>query len=243
MASDPRFEAYPNQTDAHTFQVEEPVRKRSAWQTCLIGCLGVLAVVVVLAIIAGFWISRHGREWFAGFGSKLINQGIDASDLPPQEKLEVKEQVDRVAKAFGEGQISNEQAMAILEKLGKSPLMPSIVVMGVDRQYLDRSKLSDEEKAEGRTALKRFARGMFDGKIKQKGIDSVMAHVADRQPDGQWELRETVSDEELRAALSEAKAQADAADIPPVPEDIDPSDEVKRIIDESLIEGQVEDPN
>ena len=61
-----------------------------------------------------------------------------------------------------------------------------------------------------------------------------MAHVADRRPNGQWQLRQAVSDEELRAALSEAKAQADAADIPPAPENIDPSDEVKRIIDESL---------
>ena len=116
----------------------------------------------------------------------------------------------------------------------ESPLMPSFVVMAVERKYFDRSKLSDEEKAEGRQALKRFARGVFDSKIKDKGIDSVMAHVADRGPNGQWELRQAVSDEELRAALSEAKAQADAANIPPAPENIDPSDEVKRIVDEAL---------
>ena len=90
-------------------------------------------------------------------------------------------------------------------------------------------------------SLKRFARGIFDDKIKEKGIDAVMAHVADRKGDGQWRLRQTVSDDELRAALSEAKAQADAADIPAEPENIDPSDEVKRIIDESLNAERVED--
>lgn len=234
MASDPQFGAYSNQTEQHSFRIEEPERKRNWWKTCLIGCMGVLAVAVVLAVVVGFWASRHWRGWFAGVGSQVINQMVDSSDLPPQEKVEVKAQVDRLGRAFGEGQISNEQFSAIAKKLVESPLMPSIVVMAVERKYFDRSKLSDEEKAEGRRSLQRFARGVFDDKIKEKGIDEVMAHVADRKADGQWQLRADVSDEELRAALSEAKSQADAADIPEAPENVDPSDEIKRIIDESL---------
>jgi hypothetical protein len=241
MASDPQFGAYPNPSDPHSFQVEEPQRKRSFWQTCLIGCLGVLAVMIVLGIIAGFWVSQHWRGWAADVGSQVLNQGIDSSDLPQQEKVEVKEQVERVAKAFGEGKISNEQFSAIVKKLVESPLMPTFVVMAVERHYFDRSKLSDEEKAEGRKSLKRFARGAFDGKIKDKGIDAVMAHVADRKSGGGWEFRKSVTDEELRAALNEAKTQADAADIPAEPENIDPSDEVKRIIDESLNAERAED--
>ncbi len=197
--------------------------------------------MLVLAVIGGFWLSRNWRGLFADVGSQVINEGIDSSDLPPQEKAEVKVQVERVAKAFGEGQISNEQATAIVKKVMESPLMPLFVVMAVERHYFDRSKLSDQEKAEGRQSLKRFARGIFDEKIDEKGIDAVMAHVADRKPDGEWELRTTVSDGELRAALSEAKTQADAAGIPEAPEDVDPSDEMKRIIDESL-RVDVEEP-
>jgi hypothetical protein len=240
MASDPRFGSNPNQPVLPYDQFGETPQKRSMWQNCLIGCLAVALVMLVLAVIAGFWISRHWREWFAEFGSQAINQGIDSSDLPPQEKVEVKVQVERVAKAFREGQISNEQASAIATKLMESPLMPSFVVMAVERQYFDKSKLSDEEKAEGRASLKRFARGVFDEKIDQKGLDSVMAHVADREADGQWQLRSAVSDDELRRALSEAKTQADAANISAAPENIDPSDEVKRIIDESLNQQELE---
>src|SRR6476469_10065818 len=124
MASGPQFGTYSNQNEPHSFQIEEPVRQRSLWQTCLIGCLGVLAVMVVLAVVVGFWISRNWRGWIADFGGQAINQGIDSSDLPPQEKVEVKIQVDRVAKAFRDGQISNEQASAIVKKLIDSPLMP-----------------------------------------------------------------------------------------------------------------------
>ena len=64
---------------------------------------------------------------------------------------------------------------------------------------------------------------MIDEKIAQQGIDAVMAHVAIRQPDGQWQLQPQVSDADLRAALTEAKAQADKAGIPEVPENVDPS--------------------
>jgi hypothetical protein len=187
-------------------------------------------------VIAGFWISQHWRGWFADIGSQVINQGIDASDLPPQEKVEVKAQVERVAKAFSAGQISNEQASAIVQKLMKSPLMPSIVVMAVEKRYFDRSGLSAEEKVQGRLSLQRFARGVFDEKIDQKGLDSVMVHVADRQGDNKWQLRQQVSDKDLRTAISEAKLRADEAGIPAAPENVDPSDEVKRIIDEALKE-------
>src|SRR5262249_4652490 len=137
-------------------------------------------------------------------------------------------------KAFRAGEITTEQAGTIIEKLSKSPLMPSLIVTAVDKRYFAFSKLSDEEKADGRKTLKRFARGMIDKKIDKKGIDAVMAHVADRQENNQWQPRQRVSDDDLRAALKEAKSQADAANIPDEPENFDPAEVVKKIIDESL---------
>jgi hypothetical protein len=234
MASDPRFDVQGTRFDESSNQYAEAPLRRSKWTTCLFGCLAVLALLVILGVIAGVWFSRHWRGWFADFGAQAINQGIETSDLPQQEKAEVKAQVDRVAKGFREGKISPEQMSAVVQKLTQSPLMPSLVVAAVDKRYFDQSGLSNDEKAEGRKALNRFARGMIDGKINQQGLDTVMSHVADRQPDGKWRLRAQVSDQELRAAISAAKAQADAAGIPNELPNVDPSDEVKRIIDESL---------
>lgn len=230
MSSDPRFDVYPN-------EVGDVPRRRSKWTTCLIGCLAILGVLLLIGIAVAVWVSRNWRDWAADFGSQAVNQGIDTSDLPPQEKGEVKVQVERVATAFRDGRISMEQAGTIMQKVMESPLMPSLVVAAVDKQYLERSGLSNEEKTEGRTSLKRFARGMVDKKIDEKGVDAVMAHVADRGSNGQWQLRKQVSDADLRAALTEAKKLADEAGIAAEPENFDPSDEFKRIIDESLKEG------
>lgn len=227
MATDPRFDVLPE-------DYSETQRRRSKWASCLIGCLAALGVVMVVLIILAIWVGRNWRGWAADFGSQAFNQAIDASDVPVQEKVELKEQAERVHKAFRDGQISMAQAGTIIQKIMQSPLMPTLVVAAVDKQYLERSGLSDDEKTQGRLTLKRFARGVIDKKIDEKGIDAVMSHVADRQTNGSWQLRPQVSDADLRAALTEAKAQADAAGVAAEPEKFDPSDELKRIIDESM---------
>ena len=118
--------------------------------------------------------------------------------------------------------------------MAASPLLTSIVVSVVDQKYLERSGLTDEEKSEGRQTVRRFVRGMVDGKIPQASIDDAMQHVADRQGDGEWKLRDQVTDESLRAFFTSAKASADTAQIPAEPEDFDPSDEIKKVIDSAM---------
>ncbi len=235
----------------HRFEIEpgeygEPKKPRSKWATCLIGCFAVFAIFLVLMIILGIWVARNFRGWAADFGSQAIQRAVEHSDLPPQEKIEVNEQVERVGAAFRDGRISLEQAMTILEKVTKSRLMPAIVVSAMDIHYIARSGLSDEEKKAGRVSLERFTRGMIRGKIANEGLDKVMVHVADQREGGEWRLRPRVSDADLRLALNEAKVQADAAQIPAEAESFDPSDEFKRIIDEALAENpqpqQAEEP-
>jgi hypothetical protein len=233
MATDPRFEIEP----AEYSGAQE---RRSKWASCLIGCLVVLGVLMVVGIFVAVWVGRNWRDWLASASSQAINQALNESELPQPEKAEVKQQVDRVTKAFRDGRISMEQTGKIIEKVMKSPLMPAIVVAAVDKQYIAKSGLSEDEKAQGRVTLKRFTRGLIDEKIKEAGFDAVMSHVADAQPNGGWEAREKVTDEDVRAALAEAKSQADAAGIPEEPENFDPSDEFKKIIDEELKEPEAE---
>ncbi|MFO0791976.1 MAG: hypothetical protein U0805_21145 [Pirellulales bacterium] len=229
MSADPRFDVFPDQS--------APERKRSKWMTCAIGCLIFLVIGIVLVAIFLFWLSRNWREFAANIGTQVVNQTIDDSGLPAQEKAEVKEQVKRVADALRQNRISSEQASKFVDLMQKSPLLPMLVVYGIDKGYIVKSGLSEDEKREGRVSLERFTRGMIDKKIDQQGIDAVMSHVADRQGNGEWKMRQQVTDAELRAALAEAKARADAAQIPAQAEAVDPSDEFKRIIDEVLGEG------
>ena len=158
--SDPRFDLDYNEPEA-------PKQKRSVWATCLIGCLVMAVIVFVIGAAAIFWVMRNARGWAADFTSQVVEQGIDASQLPAEEKAEIKVQVKRVADAFRSGEMSGEQLGMIMQKIAESPLLPSLMVAAIDTAYIQKSGLTDEEKTAANETLQRFLRGMMEEKINQ----------------------------------------------------------------------------
>ena len=198
--------------------------------------------MLILAIIVGVVTYMYWRDWVASFGSSGMKQLIAQSQLPPQEIAEIDVQIDRLADGFRTGRLTAEKLAELMQTLSKSPLMTTIAASVIDAQYLSKSGLNDEEKAQGAITLRRFLRGALDQKISEEAVNSAMANVADKQPDGQWKIREKISDEDLRKFLETAKAEADKAEIPAEPEVVDPSDEMKRIVDKALGELPAEAP-
>jgi hypothetical protein len=228
MSDSPRF----GFDDDVNYRAEKPPR---GWgRTCLVGCLWTLAVLAVVVTIFGFWAAPRLRGWFATIGSQAIKQSIQAANLPQQEKEELGVEIDRVADAFRQGQLSTEQVASILTMIAQSPLAGAIAVAVADAQYFDASGLSDDEKAAGRITLQRFTLGALDERIPEAKRDEVLALIGDKDEGGNWRLRDRVSDEELRAFLTKAQAEADAAGIEPQPPMVDLSDELKRIVDQAL---------
>jgi lipopolysaccharide export LptBFGC system permease protein LptF len=225
MATDQRFDPYDDQAEN---------RPRNWLTTCLVGCLIMVVVVAVGGAIVAYWVSQNWRDWASAAGAQGITMTVNESDLPEEEKQEINSQVERVADAFRDGDLSIEQVGVIIGKVAESPILPAIVVFTADEKYLNQSGLSDEEKAQGRISLQRFVRGAMDEKIDQDSVDVALAHIADRQEDGTWKLRDQVTDEQLSSFLATAKTEADEANIPEESRPFDPSDEIKRLIDEAM---------
>ena len=234
--SDPRFD--PNYGESY-----EPKPKRSAWATCLIGCLVILLVLLVLGIVLIYWVSRQWRGWAADTGSQVVKEMIAQSELPEQEKADINIQVDRLATAVRENRISMEQGTQLVQNLIKSPLMTSFMVSAIDKAYFAKSGLSEAEKAAGRITLQRFARGMIDETISEQGIEAAMKHVATKDSRGNWKIRQQLSDADLRAFLDAAKSAADDAGVAEQPPQFDPSDEFRRIVDEALAQPGANPPS
>ena len=218
-----------------------PERERSGWQNCLIGCLVVAGIFAILMAGFAWWIANNWRGWVADAGTEVFSSVVDASELPNEEKLEVKEQILRLGEAFRENKVPPERVGMILEGFFESPLFTSSVVTAIERKYFDKSELTDEEKAQGSKDLRRFVRGMVKKSIKQEDLEEALQHIATKLQDGNWEFRQDVSDEQLRALLKTIKEKADVAEIPEEVEEIDPSEELRRIIDAALEEGVPED--
>jgi hypothetical protein len=203
---------------------------------CLIGCLATVVVLLLLGTVATIWISRNWRTWFSAGATQAVNQAIDSSELPAEEKQQIKAEVDRFFVGFREGRVSMEQFGQLVQEFAESPLVTTLVASAVETKYLNKSGLSDQEKADAKITLQRFLRGSIDNDIDRQSIDAALEHVADKQPDRNWKFRDKVTDDEIRDFLAEAKKAADEAQIPEQPQEFDPSDEVKRIIDEAMME-------
>lgn len=219
------------------FEIDPMRPEEKSGSGCLKGCLIAVAIAVVLVVVVMFVVMKNWRGWIAGQMTVAVDAMVEASELPAQEQAEVKEQLTRVTDAFRENRISGDQVEQLLQQLVESPLIPSFMVGVADAKYLSKSGLAEEEKVEGRQSLGRFVRGLTNEQIDEQALDEVMVHVADRGPNGDWNLRDKVSDEDLRAFLAAIKTKADEAEIPLEVEAVDPSEEFRRIIDDVLGEA------
>jgi hypothetical protein len=75
---------------------------------------------------------------------------------------------------------------------------------------------------------------VLDNDIPEASRDVTLQKMATKDAAGNWQLKQSVTDDELRAFLAAAKSDADAANIADQPEVVDPSEELKQIIDEAL---------
>ena len=227
--------------DQYEKDYEDTYREKSSGGGCLKGCLIAGAICLVLFVVLGIWVYSNLRNWAADFGSFVVNSAIDQTELPAQEKEEIKVQVARVTDAVREGSLSDQQLETIMKGLIDSPLMSVIMVMGLEKKYFDKSGLEEAEKEEGRVALRRLMRGTINGDIEETDFDEPLSKIADRQPDDTWKLRDSVTDEQLRELFQLAKQKADEAGVPEEVEEVDPSDEMRRIIDDALGEAPAEE--
>jgi hypothetical protein len=212
----------------------------------LAGCLIALAVVGVLVVALGIYAAMNWRGWASGAMNTAVEKGLAQSSLPEAEKQEVLAVVTSFTDEFEAGDISMEQFAKVMEELSKSPVLPAMIVMGIEKSYITDSELTDEEKADGSKQLSRFVRGVSEETISQTKIDDVTEpiHAAMSDPKKvsihagniNLELKQPgdVSTEELRAFLANAKAEADAASVPDEKIEVDWSDELQLAIDKAL---------
>lgn len=197
---------------------------------CLKGCFIIILIMVALLAVFMFVASQNWRTWTANVADMAINQALEASDLPDQEQQEIRAELERPMNALKDGTLSLLQLNELADTIARSPLMASLAVGMVDHHYFGQSDLTPEEKEQGRLALRRFVRGVIDGQIGDEQIDAVIVHVADKRGD-QWRFRETATDEQLRGLIATAEQEADQAGVPEQVDAVDPSDEIRKIID------------
>lgn len=221
-------------------------QNRESRGSVLTGCLVALGVLVLLLVIGGVIVAMNWRSWTARGMHSVVEAGLSGSTLPVAEQDEIMAVVDGFTAEFKAGAVSASQFGQVFKELAESPILPSIVVAGVNADYIVDSELSDEEKAAGAKDLSRFVQGIYTGDISQTKIDDVTepihaplgssSKVAIHAGNVNVELKqsEDVTTAELQQFLANAKAEADKAGVADELFEIDWSVELQAVIDRAL---------
>ncbi|MCA9150298.1 MAG: hypothetical protein KDA92_13400 [Planctomycetales bacterium] len=207
----------------------------SFWKSCLVGCLIFLVVGVIAAGIGGYLLYRNSGAIIAKIGDQAINSVVDTMDITPEEKSQVKAELTRVTDAVRAGTIDTVDVQRGMEALASSPLLPAIVVNSIRAHYLERSGLSEEERAAGELTLQRVARGAVEHSISSDQLKELLALVGNKKPDGTVEIKQSLTDEELRTFLAAAEELADQADVAYEPYQFDIVSECRKVVDKILL--------
>ena len=120
------------------------------------------------------------------------------------------------------------------QSFAESPLMSLIYVYAAEKQYLEPSGLSDEEKADAKLVLSRLIRGVTEEKVDMDGVDEALEPITLQKTNNQRQLKPTLSDEEVREFIANCKQIADDAGVSEEHVDVNVSDTVKQLVDETL---------
>jgi hypothetical protein len=227
--------------------------RRGSWQK---GCLIAFVVVMVLAIGLAVTAALTWRRIMASGMNSAANAMVTQSALPQDQKDRILAKVSGVTSDFKDGKVSMQQVGMVMQAVVESPLIPLAVMAGVEAKYFAKSGLNADEKAGAKVAIQRFARGVADEKLTMDDMGSVMAPISSRTSvvttstsggaaragvttqNGNFQLKPTVTDEELRKFISDVKEKADKAQIAENVPEMNIAEEIEKAIDAGLAKGK-----
>lgn len=226
------------------------VHRRGNW---LLGCGIALAIVLLLLIGTGVFVAMNWRGWAAGGMRQGMTAMIAQLPVDDAEKAETQAVVDDFVNRFEAGDITMQQLVLVMEEIKESPVLPAGMAMGVSKAYFEGSGLTPAEKADGQTQIARIAHGLTSNAVTQDELRTILTPIEAGAGDsnviqfqlGNRQIRlktpNTVTNDELRAFIAQAREQADSNSLPPTPPTFDLSGELDRAIRTALGE-QVDFP-
>jgi len=236
------------------FDQQQPRRSSGmSWLFSLVLILFGFLTLGGVVCVAGVWyVASNVEGWLVSLGREAIVAVVNESELPAEEKQEVIAQVDRVAAAYKEKKINQQDLERFMTDLQEAPAMQALALYGIDEVYLSEANLPEAELAAARRTFQRAIRGVLEGKISE---DALMAALPDEAPQmnfgaaGNGKLKpedinlvgntpsDEVIDDNLREMLAKLKVTVDNAQIPDEDYQPDIGDEVKKLVDK-LLEGK-----
>jgi hypothetical protein len=200
------------------------------------GCLIAILVIAIIFVGGGIYIAKNYRVWAAKAITFAMTAAISKSDLPMEEKAEISDILALVKENYIAGDIALQELGTIFEAMANCPALAVGMVMQFEASYVIPAALRDDEKADARLYLNRFAQGLNNDTIGWGQLDEVTAPIllVNGEQDRDLKPPNQCSPDEIRQVLANVKAAADQQNIPMYYVDIDISDEFLKTIEGAL---------
>lgn len=226
--------------------------RRGGWQK---GCLIAFGIVMVIVIGLGITAALTWKRFAAMGVNAIATNAVTSSQLPQDQKDRILTKITGVTSDFKDGKVSFPEMMHVMESVANSPLIPLAVMAGVEAKYFAKSGLIADEKAAAKVAIQRFSHGVADGKLTMTDMSTAMDSIATRSStttvttssgssttttssQNNFQLKPTVTDEELRKFIGDVKEKADKAQIAEEVPEMNIAEEIEKAIDAGLAKGK-----
>jgi hypothetical protein len=190
----------------------------------------IFGVIFVCVIGVTIYIAMNWKSWTADFTNLAAQEIIKESGLPEDQKQAILSDIKNLGEDFKTGRVSTQEMVRIMKSVEESPLIPLAAVQTVKQKYLEPSSMTAEEKAAAVVTVQRYARGVHEKKIPRDDVEETVKPIAELHGNGHWTLKENPTRMEIDQFLANAKAKADAADIPNEPYDLNIAEELRKAI-------------
>jgi hypothetical protein len=167
--------------------------------------------------------------------TKAVNTAIGKLDLPADQKTGLQTEITRLGTAFKDGKLNEKNVADMMETAAEGAFGVTVGIWGFQAIYVYGSGLNAEEKANFELQLGRVARGVAAGSISPEEIDTMLdPYSVDLDGDGDKEMKDALTDDELREILEIARRAADDAQVSSEPYKPDLAGELKKAVDAGL---------
>lgn len=198
------------------------------------GCLIVLGVIGALAAAAGLYVWLNWRSWTADAARQTAEVMIRTSELSAADQGRVRTRVSQVIADFEAERIGGDELERMGRTFARGPLLVFTMARSLTQAIEGDARLDAEQKADGRRALERWARGVAEGRLPLESMELVFRPVMERGADGKMKAKQQPTADDLRQLIAAAKTTADAAEIPDEPWKLDVAQAIIDLIDKSV---------
>lgn len=204
---------------------------RGGWK---MGC-GVAAVLFLAVVIGlGIWAAMSWKGWLAGTMKLGADAMLQQANLPQEQKDRILARVDALGDDFKNGKMTGDEFGKVVEAITTGPFIQLAMLVGAEKAFINPSALQDAEKDAARRSIQRVHRGLQEGLIMPDQSKPLIDQMMMTNANGQQQMKQVMTPEELEAFIQTAKGIADGASIPDEAYQVDLAAELDKAVEKAL---------